>query len=241
MKNKYEIRGDVTVIYVKSKGIELEFLIDTDDLELVSSFRTTWSANVSADKKHVYAQTILTDNNKYTRFVLHRVIMKCPDGVVVDHINHNTLDNRKSNLRNTTNKVNARNLKGASSSNKSSGIRGVCWSNTLNKWISYVHVDKKPIKLGCFDDIRTAEMIAQKGRDILHNGAVDIDNILPSKTKQNSNNVSSKIRNVSWRNDIRKWQVRIYFNNKMHSFGCYDDLEKASEIAKIERDKLHSH
>ncbi|MCQ2574535.1 MAG: HNH endonuclease [Alphaproteobacteria bacterium] len=40
---------------------------------------------------------------------LHRIITGCPDNMVVDHINHNTLDNRRCNLRVVTNRVNAQN------------------------------------------------------------------------------------------------------------------------------------
>lgn len=43
---------------------------------------------------------------------LHREIMNCPDGLVIDHKNHNRLDNRSSNLRICTQKENSNNRKG---------------------------------------------------------------------------------------------------------------------------------
>jgi hypothetical protein len=55
---------------------------------------------------------------------MHRFIMNAPDGKVIDHINHNTLDNRKENLKVCTQKDNLKNR--LPNSNKhSSQYRGV--------------------------------------------------------------------------------------------------------------------
>lgn len=68
----------------------------------------------------------------------------------IDHINHNTLDNRRENLRACTNAQNAANQK-LSRSNRS-GFKGVCWCNRAKKWIAYLSKDKKFINLGLFTD-----------------------------------------------------------------------------------------
>jgi hypothetical protein len=72
----------------------------------------------------------------------------------VDHINGNTLDNRRSNLRVCTHAENMRNRR--KNSNSSSGYKGVFWDNHYKKWSSYIRVNNKRIYLGRFDDSKVA-------------------------------------------------------------------------------------
>lgn len=61
-------------------------IIDDEDLYKISDRRWYLDCNGYA-----------IDNKKRVR--MHRIIMNPPKGMVIDHINHNTLDNRKENLR----------------------------------------------------------------------------------------------------------------------------------------------
>lgn len=76
------------------------------------------------------------------------------DGCVVDHINRNPLDNRKSNLRVVTMQGNARNRdyknKKIASDNKS-GYTGVYWSKQHEKWWCEINYNKNREYLGMFD------------------------------------------------------------------------------------------
>ena len=56
--------------------------------------------------------------------------------MVVDHINHNKLDNRKENLRICEHQENTYN-KGLCSTN-TSGVTGVTWDKLRNKWIAHI-------------------------------------------------------------------------------------------------------
>ena len=70
-------------------------LVDDEDYEKVSKYH--WYIR---RRKYVsYARRIVIRKGvRYTEF-MHRLIMDCPDDMIVDHINHNGLDNRKENLR----------------------------------------------------------------------------------------------------------------------------------------------
>lgn len=81
---------------------------------------------------------------------MHRKIVKAPVGKVVDHINGNKLDNRRSNLRivdQTKNQANRQHL----NRNNKSGFRGVSWSKAAEKWESCVMYLGKKIYLGIYE------------------------------------------------------------------------------------------
>jgi len=56
---------------------------------------------------------------------MHRFLLDAPNGMYVDHINHNTLDNRRANLRLVSNQENNANRNGGAYSTSKTGIRGV--------------------------------------------------------------------------------------------------------------------
>lgn len=64
-------------------------------------------------------------NNGET-FRLHRLIMQCPEGLVVDHLNGNKLDCRKKNMRICSQGENAKNIH---------GTKGYCFDKSKGKWI----------------------------------------------------------------------------------------------------------
>jgi hypothetical protein len=110
-RNDYLIRGDVTNIRItRLDGEFYDVLIDTADLERVRS-RGTWFVKEFNKYGHYYVFGNTKVNNKRHTELLHRFIMKEPEGLVIDHINHDTLDNRKENLRAVTFLENLRNRK----------------------------------------------------------------------------------------------------------------------------------
>lgn len=69
---------------------------------------------------------------------------------LVDHINGNTLDNRKINLRIATRQENAFNAR-VSRSNNYSGYKGVSWFANRKKWVAQVTHNYKHITIGYYD------------------------------------------------------------------------------------------
>lgn len=81
--------------------------------------------------------------------LMHRLLMNAPKGKVVDHINHCTNDNRKSQLRVCTYGENAMNKV---KSNSSSGKTGVYWYTREKRWSAEIGINGKRIRLGFFVD-----------------------------------------------------------------------------------------
>lgn len=88
-------------------------------------------------------------------FLAHRVIWemnngKIPEGLVIDHKDHNTANNRLDNLRLTSQTLNVRN--NALSSANSSGVTGVMWRKKEGCWLASITVNRKRIYLGRYED-----------------------------------------------------------------------------------------
>lgn len=99
------------------------------------------------------------EDGEYVRFggngLLHRLIVGAKKGEVVDHINHNTLDNRKSNLRICTQSQNHMNRKGAQV-NSTTGELGVHWDSKLKKFRARLQKDGKTYNFGQYKSIEEA-------------------------------------------------------------------------------------
>jgi len=82
---------------------------------------------------------------------MHREIMNGPRGLLVDHINHNGLDNRKSNLRTATRWQNAQNRR-KTNKKTASRYKGVSWNKRDRRWVAEIRANDKCRDLGYFRD-----------------------------------------------------------------------------------------
>lgn len=155
------------IIYNTPK-IPSDVLIDEEDREVLEK-QGRW--NVC--KKSGYAR--MTRNNK--SISMHRHIWQnkfgtIPDGMQIDHINGNRLDNRKDNLRLVTNQENQWNQRKA---------KGCHWNNNLKKWIATIGVNGKLKHLGCFDSEEEARNAYLEAKLVYH--------IIPERNKNDSNSI----------------------------------------------------
>jgi len=86
--------------------------------------------------------------------------------MVVDHIDHNGLNNTRRNLRICTKEQNARNQR--PQKGRSSQFKGVCWHKGERKWYSRIQNDGRQQSLGLFDDERDAARARDAAALALH-------------------------------------------------------------------------
>lgn len=104
-----------------------------------------------------YAARRETIDGKSRIIYMHRQLLNAPADMVVDHVNGNRLDNRRSNIRLATHSQN--NVNADRPAHNTSGYKGVSWSKVAGRWEAYVTVNRKKKYLGLF---LTAEAAAKE-------------------------------------------------------------------------------
>lgn len=128
-------------------------LVDNEEESMLK--RHKWCVSVKATG--VYAVRRVTVSPKKHRMVyMHRLLigLKYGDKKQADHINGDTLDNRKCNLRVCNHRQNQQNSKSARHS--SSKYKGVTWSKNNQKWLARICICGKSIHLGSFSSEKDA-------------------------------------------------------------------------------------
>lgn len=126
-------------------------LIDDEDLGLVGRYR--WYAAWNPHTQSFYAQTNawLDDDKKHT-LRMHRLLLGNPKNVIVDHIDHDTLNNTRANLRLSTNKESSMNRRRRK--DNASGYKGVRLDKRYGVWIARIQTSHGRKDIGRY---RTAE------------------------------------------------------------------------------------
>lgn len=128
-------------------------LVDDEDYEYLSQFK--WQVTINKNKPNsYYATRSFPINGVWKSIGMHREIMNASANTLVDHIDGNSLNNQKQNLRICTQAENLRN-RGKNKSN-TSGYKGVYFNG--KKWIAKIKSNYVSYSLGTFP---TPEMAAR--------------------------------------------------------------------------------
>ena len=113
--------------------------------------------------KHGYGGVHIP-NTRATVSLHHLVLIlrgvEISDDLVVDHINGDTLDNSRENLRLTTQSINCRNARIKRSN--TSGVTGINWNASSNSFVVRKQLNGKRVYLGQADTLEEAQILLQE-------------------------------------------------------------------------------
>jgi hypothetical protein len=139
----------VTALISRMKKIPLTqgkaAIVDDENFSGLSAFR--WRAQKSSSGKYYACRSENWKRGKRPTTHMHREVLRPKDGEQVDHINGDTLDNRRENLRICGQLQNSYNR--TSQKNNTSGFKGV--SELRGKFVAYIAYNGKQRHIGCFD------------------------------------------------------------------------------------------
>ena len=151
--NTYNLTGEYGIGYTFKED---EFYFDLEDYDKIKDY--CWFKNIDG-----YIATNINYNNRFHTVKMHRLVMNCPDDMDVDHIFHDTYDNRKEFLRIVTESQNEMNQK--IRINNTSGVPGVNLNKKNNKWRARIRVDNKDMHLGYFNNKEDAIKARKAGEE----------------------------------------------------------------------------
>lgn len=151
----------MTVVPVYARGaVVAHSQVDADDADKVMAFR--WRMN-----KGRYAAANIPNSGKPSKTLsMHRLVMDAPPGQVIDHINGDTLDNRRCNLRRCTHAENMRNARGHAGRSLPKGV----YRTRGGKFKAQIMAHAVHLYLGTFTTIEQARA-ARIAAEAKHHGA----------------------------------------------------------------------
>jgi hypothetical protein len=142
--NKYDLTGEFGIGW--TGNTQQEFYFDLIDYDLIKDYH--W---IEIQKQNSTYKYLLAYNPKTQRSIrMHQLLA----GYNIDHIDRNPFNNRRSNFRKASIAENNRNKN--RQTNNSSGIIGVAWHKSKNKWHARIGINKKLKHIGYFENKKDA-------------------------------------------------------------------------------------
>lgn len=131
-------------------------LVDDADYEWLNQWKWQACKNSSGNW---YAKSGLGKDGKEFQISMHRLILNCKkgDGKIIDHINHNGLNNMRKNIHLVSHRENCK--------NRRQKAKSIKWDKYNGYWIAEIY-------LGSFRDKKEAEKIIKKAKKLLKKGAI---------------------------------------------------------------------
>jgi hypothetical protein len=132
------------------------FVVDADIAPLIAG----GTIHLIGDGTPLRRHYVVVNNS-----LLHRLVIDAPRHLLADHVNGNTLDNRRENIRLATHSQSSMNR--GKHAPATSRFKGVNWRPDICKWQARIKLNRRNIFLGYFtDELQAAMAYDAKAREL---------------------------------------------------------------------------
>ena len=162
--NKINEKVSEIIVTDIESGEKLVFTFDTEFYDEVSE--KYWGVRKSGSLIYLRSSD---RKNESERVSLHRLVYSLKHNMtvdeldIIDHIDRNTMNNLSCNLNMVSHLENSQNT--TLRKDNSSGVKGVYWDKTREKWIAEIQYNKKKMRIGAYinkEDAIKARQEAEK-------------------------------------------------------------------------------
>lgn len=195
-----------------------------------------WKWSAYQDSTTWYATRSIRTGKTRGHLGMPHAILGLPSALVIDHIDHDGLNNQRDNLRPATAMQNSHNRR-ARRTNIYSEYKGITWHKHIKAWSARINDNGTPVALGYF----SSEEDAAKEYDraaLYYFGEFAYTNF-PRDTYSNTwtppkkRIPSSRFKGVFRRKGSARWATSISWNGRSHFIGYFDTEIEAAEMHDI--------
>ena len=204
-------------------------LVDDDMFEYLNQWKWYYYG------RYVVRSAYNKQTKKLDGFSMHRLIMSALPGNVVDHIDHDPLNNTKVNLRLVTGKQNSYNRR--SVKNTTSQYKGVHYNKRLQRWRAQIGVEGKYLDLGNFDSESEAAKAYNDAARLHFGEHAYLNHVFGFDSRtvdiKPKRQPRSQFNGVNFDIASNKWRSRSYLDGKRIHLGVYASEEEAAHAHDI--------
>lgn len=201
-------------------------IVDDEDYEYLMQWKWTYDSG--------YARRQQTIDGKRQKIRMHNQIMNPEDGLVVDHIDGDGINNTKSNLRKCSRQENAKNR--TKQKDTSSSYKGVSWCSRYEKWIVSIKNNKKTTRIGYFTNEIAGANAYNYYAKLYHGEFAKLNEVEYMEDWENykcKKNKTSIYTGVSFHKHSNLWKCQFLYKGKHYFIGYFkEETDAAIEYNK---------
>ena len=219
-------------------------IVDDEDYEWLA--KRKWYASREPDgSKPVYAMRRMSQSEPNTGKVvaMQNLILPPPEGLFIDHINGDGLDNRRCNLRYVTMRQN--NLNSPRRKDGQSRYKGVSYGKASGTWRANIYLGGRQCSLGVFDTEEAAAWAYNNAARDAYGEYAFLNEVsekaaLPKRNRHRKGSLGRGRVGIPWFHvhfvtRLQKWQLHVKAPHAQEWYGrtkLFNSLEEAREFAR---------